>query len=111
MPLTDTAIRQRKASSKPVKLFDERGLFLLVTPLGGKWWRLKYRFEGKEKLLSLGTYPDTPLRSARDKRDATRTLIAQGIDPSAERQARKTAQTDGESFEAVAREGGYQVLP
>lgn len=51
MPLTDTAIR----GAKPLKLSDEKGLFLLVTPTGGKWWRLKYRFEGKEKLLSLGT--------------------------------------------------------
>ncbi len=59
MALTDTAIRSAKPGSKPLKLSDEKGLFLLVTPSGGKWWRLKYRFEGKEKLLSLGVYPDT----------------------------------------------------
>ena len=61
MPLTDTAIRNAKPGKKPLKLFDARGLFLLVPPSGGKWWRLKYRFEGKEKLLSLGVYPDVPL--------------------------------------------------
>ena len=60
MPLTDVAVRTAKATDKPAKLFDERGLFLLVSPSGGKWWRLKYRFDGKEKLLSLGTYPDPP---------------------------------------------------
>ena len=54
MPLTDTGIRRVKPESKPLKLFDERGLFLLVNPNGGKWWRFKHRFEGKEKLLALG---------------------------------------------------------
>ncbi|MBL8506815.1 MAG: DUF4102 domain-containing protein, partial [Methylobacillus glycogenes] len=56
MALTDSAIRSLKPGEKPVKAADEKGLFLLVTPNGGKWWRLKYRFGGKEKLLSLGTY-------------------------------------------------------
>lgn len=63
MPLTDTAIRNAKPGIKPVKLFDERGLFLIVTPSGGKWWRFRYKFDGKEKLLSLGIYPDVPLAS------------------------------------------------
>ncbi len=63
MPLTDTAIRNAKPGAKPVKLFDERGLFLIVTPSGGKWWRFRYKFEGKEKLLSLGVYPDVLLAS------------------------------------------------
>ncbi len=63
MPLIDTAIRNAKSGDKPIKLFDERGLFLLATPARGKWWRFKYRFDGKEKLLSLGTYPDVPLAS------------------------------------------------
>ena len=62
MPLTDTAIRRAKAKKKPFKMFDSGGLFLLVTPTGGKWWRFKYHFFGKEKLLSLGTYPDIPLK-------------------------------------------------
>ena len=69
MPLSDTAIRNAKSQVKPYKLYDAGGLFLIVTPAGGKWWRLKYRFEGKEKLLSLGTYPEVGLKEARGKRD------------------------------------------
>jgi hypothetical protein len=61
MSLTNTAIVNAKPGPKPFKLFDERGLFLLVTPAGGKWWRFRYKFDGKEKLLSLGIYPDIPL--------------------------------------------------
>lgn len=99
-------MRTAKATDKPTKLFDERGLFLLVSPSGGKWWRLKYRFEGKEKLLSLGTYPDTSLKLARDARDNARQLVAQGIDPSAQRKATKSAREDraANSFEVVVRE-------
>ena len=58
MALTDTSVRNAKPSPKPVKIFDGRGLFLIVTPAGGKWWRFRYNFGGKEKLLSLGVYPD-----------------------------------------------------
>jgi hypothetical protein len=76
MPLTDVSIRNAKPSDKPAKLFDERGLFLLVTPGGGKWWRFKYRFDGKEKLLSLGVYPDVGLKDARDRRDEARKQVA-----------------------------------
>ena len=61
MPLTDAAIRNATPYEKPVKLFDERGLYLEVSPTGGKWWRLKYRFDGREKQLSLGVYPDVGL--------------------------------------------------
>ena len=82
VPLTDTAIRNAKPGEKPVKLFDERGLYLEISPTGGKWWRLKYRFDGKEKRLSLGVYPDVSLKDARDRRDAARKLVADGIDPS-----------------------------
>jgi hypothetical protein len=70
MPLTDTAIRNAKPGEKPIKLFDERGLYLEISPTGGKWWRLKYRFGGREKRLSLGVYPDVGLKDARDRRDA-----------------------------------------
>jgi len=91
MPLTDTAIRNAKPGDKPVKMFDERGLFLVVTPTGGKWWRFRYAFGGKEKLLSLGTYPDVSLKEAREKRDEARKLIAQGSDPGAERKAARAA--------------------
>lgn len=78
----------------------------MVSPSGGKWWRLKYRLEGKEKLLSLGTYPDTPLKLARESRENARQLVAQGIDPSAQRKATKSARREraANSFEVVARE-------
>ena len=106
MSLTDTAIRNAKPGAKPTKMFDERGLFLLVTPSGGKWWQLKYRFDNKEKLLSLGVYPDVGLKEARDKRDDARKLLAAGIDPAAHRKAHKSARADraANSFEVVARE-------
>jgi integrase len=106
MSLTDTTIRNAKPGEKPAKLFDERGLFLIVTPAGGKWWRLKYRYDGKEKLLSLGVYPDVGLKEARDKRDEARKLLAAGIDPGAHRKAHKSARADraANSFEVVARE-------
>lgn len=100
--LTDNAIRSAKPREKPYKLFDERGLFLLVTPSGGRWWRLKFRVAGKEKLLSLGVYPDVTLKSARELRDDARRELAGGVDPSAKRKAEKVAEAD--SFEAVARE-------
>jgi integrase len=106
MPLTDIAVRSAKPTDKPQKLADGGGLFLLVTPTGGKWWRLKYRFEGKEKLLSLGTYPDTSLKDAREKRDHARKQLASGIDPSENRKAAKAARADqsANSFEVIARE-------
>ena len=106
MPLTDTAIRTAKPTEKARKLFDGGGLYLELSPAGGKWWRLKYRFEGKEKRLSLGVYPDVPLKAARDRRDDTRKLLASGIDPSANRKATKAARVerDANSFEVVARE-------
>jgi len=106
MPLTDTTIRNAKPGAKPAKLFDERGLFLLVTPTGGKWWRLKYRIDGKEKLLSLGTYPDVSLKDARERRDNARKQLADGIDPSNARKAQKSLRQEqvANSFEAVSRE-------
>lgn len=88
MPLTDTAIKNAKPQAKKVKLFDGEGLFLLITPTGGKWWRLKYRFGGKEKLLLLGVYPEIGLKEARRRRDEARTLVAQGVDPSEPAQGR-----------------------
>ena len=108
MPLTDTAIRQAKPTEKTRKLADAQGLYLELSPAGGKWWRLKYRFEGKEKRLSLGTYPETTLAVARGKRDAARALLRTGVDPSAERkeEKRRTAIAADNSFEAIARELG-----
>jgi integrase len=89
-PLTDKGIKQAKPADKDYKLFDGGGLFLLIKTNGGKLWRLKYSFEGKEKLLSLGTYPTTSLLEARAKRDEHKKEIAKGIDPSAERKENKT---------------------
>ena len=86
-------------------MFDGGGLYLEVAPAGGKWWRLKYRFDGKEKRLSLGTYPDISIKEARKRREDARTLIAQGEDPSAQRkavrQARKLAAVN--TVEALSR--------
>jgi integrase len=106
MPLTDTALRSAKPSQKTVRLFDERGLYLEISPAGGKWWRLKYRYDGKEKRLSLGVYPSVSLKDARDRRDAARKLLADGIDPSENRKAQKLARADraANSFEVIARE-------
>lgn len=89
MPLSDTAIRKAKPRAKPFKVFDTNGLLMIVTPAGGKWWRLRYTMDGKEKLLSLGTYPDTSLAAARERRDKARRLLAEGIDPGQQRKEDK----------------------
>ncbi len=111
--LTDTAIRRAKPEPKARKLFDERGLYLIVTPGGGKWWRFKYRFHGTEKLLALGVYPDVSLKDARERRDEARRKIAAGIDPAAEKkQANEAAKAHSSgSFEAVAREWFEKFSP
>ena len=113
MALKDTAIRQAKPGAKPVKMFDDKGLFLIVTPSGGKWWRFRYKLDGKEKLLSLGTYPDVSLKAARDKRDEARALLAEGVDPSENRKAQKSARVEraANSFEVVAREWFTKYSP
>ena len=104
--LTDTAIRNAKAAGKNLKLADEKGLFLLVTPSGGKWWRLTYRFGGKQKTLSLGIYPEVGLKDARERRDAARKLLANGVDPGEHRKATKAIKLElaTNSFETIARE-------
>jgi hypothetical protein len=106
MPLTDVASRKAKADEKTTKLSGERGLYLELSPAGGKRWRLKYRIEGKEKLLSLGVYPDVGLKEAREHRDAARKVLADGVDPSEHRKAQKAAKADraGNSFEVITRE-------
>jgi len=106
MPLTDVTIRTAKPGTKPIKLSDEKGLYLEIAPSGGKWWRFKYRFEGKEKRLSLGVYPDVGLKEARERRDEARKLVANGVDPSANRKAQKIARAElvGNTFEIIARE-------
>ena len=91
MPLTDTKLRSTKSQSKPFKLYDQKGLFLFVTPSGNKLWRFKYRFEGREKLLSLGSYPELSLADARAKRDCSRKDVAMGKDPSELKKAIKAS--------------------
>jgi integrase len=106
--LTDAAVRTAKPGTTARKLYDGRGLFVQVVPAGGKWWRFRYSFDGKEKLLSLGTYPDIGVKQARDRRDEARKLLAEGKDPSAERQTdravRREAVRQDLAFEKIARE-------
>jgi integrase len=83
--LSDTSIRAAKPRAKAYKLRDGDGLFLIVTPSGGRWWRCRYTWRGREQMLSLGTYPGVTLAAARDKRDALRAQIEDGINPSAQR--------------------------
>ena len=118
MPLTDTAISKAMPGPKTRKLSDGKGLYLELSPAGGRWWRLKYRIAGVEKRISLGTYPETSLKAAREKMEEARALVAQGIDPSQARKAAKQeaahqdeqAQREAQglplhgSFESVARE-------
>ena len=106
MPLSDTTIRTAKPSEKTQKLFDGGGLYLEVAPTGGKWWRLKYRFGGKEKRISLGVYPDVSLKEARERRDSARKLLANDIDPGENRKVQKSAKVEraANSFEVIARE-------
>ena len=113
MALTDTQIRNAKHGPKALKLFDGGGLFLLLSPNGGKWWRLKYRFGGKEKLLSLGVYPDVGLKVARIRREEARSLLTNGVDPSEHRKASKRAERaiTEDTFEAVAREWYAKMRP
>lgn len=89
MKLSDRQINNAKPKDKPYKLGDGRGLFLLVTPAGGKLWKLKYRFDNKEKKLSIGKYPDISLAEARKAADAARVLLAHGSDPCAAKQEAK----------------------
>lgn len=113
MSLSDITVRNTKPDIKPIKLYDGRGLYLMVTPAGSKWWRFRFKFDGKEKLLSLGTYPDVSLKDARERRDEARKLLANGINPSENRKIQKSARVDrlANSFEAVAREWFAKFTP
>ncbi len=114
MPLNDVGIKNAKpgitprgtATTKPYKIADSGGMYLEVAPSGGKWWRYRYRFLGKEKRISLGVYPDVPLKKARERRDEARRLLADGVDPGENRKAMHAAGVDraANSFEVVARE-------
>ena len=102
--LTDVAVKRTKPAGKPHKLTDGKGLYLLVNPNGSKLWRVKYRADGKEKLLALGAYPAVSLSEARTRRDEARKQLATEIDPMAQRKAIKTAKriAAGNSFQTVA---------
>lgn len=101
-PLTDTAIRNARSEAKPKKLSDGQGLYLLLKPSGSRLWHLKYRIDGREKLLSFGQYPEVSLKLARERRDEARRLLAANVDPAEKRKAEKLARPD--TFEAIARE-------
>lgn len=106
MALTDSAIKAAKPKASQYKLHDEKGLLLIVRPAGGKLWRLKYRFAGKEQQLTIGTYPEVGLKEARERRDAARKVIAEGKDPSTEKKRDKIAAaiSAGSTFKVVAEE-------
>jgi len=103
MALTDTAIRNAKPKDKPYKMADAGGLLVLIQPSGAKWWRLRYRFGGKEKMLSLGVYPEVSLTDARAARDAAKKQIKGGTDPATARKVETAlAAEDTDTFERVA---------
>jgi integrase len=106
MPLTDIKVKTANPMDKAYKLTDGGGMYLLVKPNGSKYWRLKYRFVGKEKMLSIGVYPDVSLADARQKRDEARKVLAAGGDPGEVKKADKLAQklSTENTFEAIARE-------
>src|SRR4051812_843277 len=106
MRLTHIAIKNAKPQAKPYKLSDGGGLFLLVQPTGGKWWRYKYRFGGKEKTLAIGTYPDTSLADARERHILARKALAAGNDPGEVKKEnkRQVLLKSETTFEAIARE-------
>jgi integrase len=113
MSLTTLQIKSAKAKSKPFKLADERGLYLLINPNGSKLWKLKYRFAGIEKKLSLGAYPDVTLADARTKRDEARKQLSNSIDPGVFKTSLKRAQNVAaeNSFENIAREWHSKFTP
>src|SRR5271155_5513696 len=102
--LTRLQIESIQAPPKTVRLFDGRGLFIEFSPSGGRWWRLKYRFEGRERRMSLGVYPETGIKEARDKCEAARRQLTGGIDPGQQRMVeRLTRGIHAENtFEAIA---------
>lgn len=104
MALTDIKVRTTKPSDKPFKLTDGQGMHLLINPNGSKYWRLQYRFDGKQKILASGVYPTVTLGEARRKRDEAKKLVSVGIDPSEKKKTDKIEQSEALTFEAVARD-------
>ena len=107
--LAEVSVRNAKPRDRSYKLSDGGGLHLQVNPTGSRWWRLRYTFDGKEQMLSLGVYPAVSLRDARDRRDEARRMLAKGINPSIRRRAEQVAASD--SFEAIAREWHGKFKP
>jgi len=112
-PLSDTKARTAKPQAKEYKLFDGGGLYLLVTPTGGKLWRMKYRFADKEKQLAFGSYPEMSLADARQRREDARKLLTNGVDPGEIKKAQKAARGElaANTFEVVAREWHEKFKP
>lgn len=106
MSLTDIKCKAAQPKTKSYKLSDEKGLYLEITPSGSKYWRLKFRFAGKEKKLAFGVYPEVSLKEARDKREAARKQLQDGLDPSHEKKLSKLTNSinSQNTFEAIARE-------
>jgi integrase len=111
MALSDSKVKSAKAAEKDYKVYDEKGLFLLVKANGSKYWRLKYMRDGKEKLLALGVYPEITLKRARELRDSARAQTAAGIDPSESKRAAKASRAGADCFESIAREWYEKQLP
>ncbi|MHA0879147.1 tyrosine-type recombinase/integrase [Enterobacter cloacae] len=104
MALTEVKVRNAKPTEKPVKLTDGDGMHLLVHPTGSKYWRLQYRFSGKQKMLALGVYPEVSLAEARRRREEARQLIAKNVDPGEKRKTEKIEEKGLLIFETVARD-------
>lgn len=106
MALSDVKVRSAKPEAKAYKLTDGEGMVLLVHPNGSKYWRLRYRFGGKENMLALGKYPEVSLADARARRDEARKLLANGVDPSENKKAVKVElEQEAITFEVVAKTG------
>jgi hypothetical protein len=109
--LSDATIRKAKPGEKPRKLSDGGGLYLELQPNGGKWWRLKYRHEGKEKRIGLGTYPEVTLSEARKRRDDARALVAAGTDPSEARKEAKASRAQAQEIEVKREARHHRIRP
>lgn len=103
-PLTELKLKSIKTSGKIERFYDDRGLYLELSRAGGKLWRWKYRFDGKEKRLSLGAWPDVSLKEAREKRDRARLTLQGGVDPGVGNRRKAAPLSEGPTFESVARE-------
>ena len=109
--LTEVALRAIKPSGKVERFYDQQGLYLELSKAGGKLWRWKYRYDGKEKRLSFGAWPDVSLKEAREKRDEARSVLRKGVDPGAGNRKRSSPLPAGRTFESVAREWVNARLP